>query len=453
MAINPESGLTLTNSFEIGYGILSSDINRSTPVVFACDITGLVASEGMIHEQGAVGSGSWIGFNSSGDLLARCGDGGSLPRDDAAYGTASGISGDGTLAYEFGVSPVNSVRVWWNGVLVIDAVALDPGQWSGTNQGEYLSASSSVTSGQTGTPATYTTASPLRYYEDQLVTATEPAGTAVEALNGSVFITGQQCVVGAVAASNHVVIYASSGGMSTAGSAGYVSASASVEVYAASGSLAVPGGVGSVSASDHIAVQSNAGSVVTTGSVPFVGVGDAQTISATSGAMSLVGSNPSVLRSNHIGVFASSGEVSVSGSDTSVGISGSSRASSGDVSAAGSQPSVALTTGVTILAGSGSSDIRGHNGNATATRNVKIHEGAGVISISGGVGVAGTSVEIGAQAGNIVIIGSQARVAQFVSDPTPANRIYLVPSESRSVVVISEYREDAITSELRTFVV
>jgi len=169
---DPEAGLTLTNSFDFDSVIGSSDVLRTNDVVFACDILGLTTAAGLIHEQGAIGRGSYIGFNDNNELYARFGDGSSLPNDNTANGTASGVSGSGTLVWTFEVATIR-LRVWWNGALVIENTAAGSNSdWAGGNEGNYFRQSSNVTDNgftDAGSSAVATSASALRYYENQTV--------------------------------------------------------------------------------------------------------------------------------------------------------------------------------------------------------------------------------------------------------------------------------------------
>lgn len=187
-------GLTLTNTFDVGAIIGGGDVDRGSPAVFSMSFTGLTTDEGMIYEQGGATVGSWVGIDANGDLLVRCCRGGGLPHDDVAIGTASGVSGDGDLDVEF--TPIydavtqGRVRAWWNDVLVIDETAVaGRTEWAGSNQGHYLSESSSTTNGQVGTPATYTTASALRYYENQTVGSSTAPSSSVDATMTGVSVT------------------------------------------------------------------------------------------------------------------------------------------------------------------------------------------------------------------------------------------------------------------------
>ena len=137
-------------------------------IVIAIDITGLDGSAGgLIFEQGASGTGCYIGFRADGSFIARAGDGGSLNSGTQVIASPGVIAGDGTLVFEADVSGI-SVRVWWNNVLIGSETAGPPGDWGGTNAMSYLTTSTGVPSGEKGSPVLYTT-SQLRMYYQSLV--------------------------------------------------------------------------------------------------------------------------------------------------------------------------------------------------------------------------------------------------------------------------------------------
>lgn len=186
---DPEANLTLTDSFATDrLDITTSEVNvNANNVVFACDLTGLSTSlsDGLIYEQGAVQVGAYIGFDSSsgdstGDFIARCGAGGGRWPTDTGYlrvdeNASIYPSGDGTLVVEFSSSGSSdwSVRAWWNGEEMTGTTQTASGTraWAGNDNGSYLAVGAkAITNPENGTPVTYSTASNLRYYENQVVT-------------------------------------------------------------------------------------------------------------------------------------------------------------------------------------------------------------------------------------------------------------------------------------------
>lgn len=173
-----EDGLTPTDTFAVG-ALLSSNANtqRTEPVVFAADFTGLDGDDagGFLYEQGGGGNGCYVGFRANGDFVVRSGSGQAVPQTGAATIVISGVSkpsGDGTLIWAFdGIGTALRARVWWNGTLLGTDTSTYTGNWTGGDGGGYLAnASGSATEliGEyyPGTDPTYTTASGLRYYRN-----------------------------------------------------------------------------------------------------------------------------------------------------------------------------------------------------------------------------------------------------------------------------------------------
>ena len=196
MAFDPESGLTLTTTFSVNTEIDNSAVDRANSTVLAVDFTGLDGSSGgLIHEQGGSGAGSYIGFRPNGDFVARCADGRYLPSTGVGIiivSAAGAPSGDGTLVVEFNESAGSGqweVTAWWNGTeLTGDVLSQVAGgsesNWAGTNPGQFLKFSDNLPqyegyTNEVGTVVTYTTASGLRYYENQVVTATPSSDITV----------------------------------------------------------------------------------------------------------------------------------------------------------------------------------------------------------------------------------------------------------------------------------
>lgn len=174
--IDPEDGLSLTDSVVVGAGIASGSVSRTQSCVFACDLTIPGSPSGLIHCQGATTLGSYVGFRAGGQFIARMGNGTvSAPTTPQANGAvlylaSHSVSGTGTLVYEFNVSSY-TIRVWWNGVLIGTGTVASGSvtTWAGTVSGDYLGSTGNGPNGETLTALAATGASPLRYYENQLV--------------------------------------------------------------------------------------------------------------------------------------------------------------------------------------------------------------------------------------------------------------------------------------------
>lgn len=171
---NPEQGLTLTNTVDVGYsGRDKFDAGQTSQhCVFALDITIPTSPVGMIHKVGGNVVGLYVGFRTNHTFVLRAGNGQSLPRIDAAALeiTSGQPSGVGVLVYE--VDVVNwRVRAWWNGLLLgQNSSGPWPGnRWAGSGPENYmLNADSGYPVGEIPDvlPAT---ASSLRFYANQLV--------------------------------------------------------------------------------------------------------------------------------------------------------------------------------------------------------------------------------------------------------------------------------------------
>jgi len=170
---NPEQGLSLTKEFNVGSGIDKDEINELVKCVFALDVTGLDGSSGgLIHEQGAFGTGSYVGFRPNGDFVLRFGDGALPWSNDTAYMLIPQVdapSGDGTMVYAFELGIDTNIRIFWNGQEIGSAVVVNNvNEWAGNNTGGYMFlGGGSTAEGEVDTVVPYTTASKLRYYENQ----------------------------------------------------------------------------------------------------------------------------------------------------------------------------------------------------------------------------------------------------------------------------------------------
>jgi len=173
---DPEAGLTLTRSFAEGEYINDSDVLKTSPAVFAVDITGLDGSSGgLVFELGAGALGAYTGFRSDGTFVCRAGDGSVLPDPNVAvvYATPGVIAGDGTLVFEFDVTS-DSVRAWWNSVFIgAGGAANGMTTFAGGNDGGLFFKAFSMVDGEIDTPCPKTTTSALRYYESQTSSRTD----------------------------------------------------------------------------------------------------------------------------------------------------------------------------------------------------------------------------------------------------------------------------------------
>lgn len=173
--IDLEASLTLTNSFAIGSTNWINDISRNSRGIFALDITGMTATEGIIWEAGGSGNGGAV-YVKDGKLVIRAGNGGAdIPASNCSHLSVDCPTGDGILvmAIEYGSGYSGEVKLWWNGYPLtgtsqngMNGVNV----WSGTNAAAYLSSSTNVPVGVPTTAFTgYSTISSLRYYQDQVI--------------------------------------------------------------------------------------------------------------------------------------------------------------------------------------------------------------------------------------------------------------------------------------------
>ena len=180
---DPESGLTLTNSFSVGV-IAAANLTPSQDAVFACELTwpGTFNSDGLIFEAGGAGTGCGVGLISSGATLrVHAGDGGSDPGNAAttAYvdiATTNFTAGSsGSLVWDYRINP-GRVRVWWRGELLgtgdtSGGGPLEFSLWSGGDNGSFDNTVSSIVTALTNGSFPGTLDSSLRYYQNQLVSA------------------------------------------------------------------------------------------------------------------------------------------------------------------------------------------------------------------------------------------------------------------------------------------
>lgn len=174
---DPESGLTIDETVNIGADFTISDsADLQNSCVWGFDFTGLDGSSGgVILEAGGNVLGAYIGFDSNGDFIARCGDGSAArgaSNEMSWFVDDSGtIAGDGTLVVEFLQTTTNrwTINVWWNSVSVTPTSSFDnttdQSNWTGSNPSSYLLAGGEqnvVVGEYLTTVPVYTTASQAR---------------------------------------------------------------------------------------------------------------------------------------------------------------------------------------------------------------------------------------------------------------------------------------------------
>ena len=176
-AINPLANLSLTALFNTGTNITNTQVIRTQPAVFSVTFTGLDGSSGgLIYEQGASGIGAYIGFRSNGDFVIRIGSGGTPWSTSTSYliiPKELAPSGNGDLVVEFNLGSNTGIRCFWNGFEIgigNNVVNSNITTWAGTDIGSYLLSAINVPSGEISTIVSYSTASALRYYENQTIT-------------------------------------------------------------------------------------------------------------------------------------------------------------------------------------------------------------------------------------------------------------------------------------------
>lgn len=184
--INPEVGLTLSGSHAVGR-IAATEFAKSSPAVFGCELVFPAApsEDFCLFELGGSGVGAAVGYAQALDVLfIRWGDGSTTnaaPGTACVFGSVSygAVAGKGGRAvWEFDTA-ARRVRLWFNGVLLIDATqALASTTWAGSADGGYDAVFDTVASGYITTGGVLrtdvgcgSTASDLRYYSNQLVTA------------------------------------------------------------------------------------------------------------------------------------------------------------------------------------------------------------------------------------------------------------------------------------------
>lgn len=185
----------LSLSYEVPQNTVFSHLNVDlvNSIVMAAPIKNLDGSAGgEIFELGGDNLGSYVGFRADGDLVIRCGKGGS---DSGTYAhlivdSGSAPSGTGTLIWQFSLdedASEYSVRAWWEPVggawveLTGTTNAAVASKHSGTSDGAFWEFSSPSVLGEVSdqTPAGEP-AGPLRMYFNQQVPAVlDPADAAL----------------------------------------------------------------------------------------------------------------------------------------------------------------------------------------------------------------------------------------------------------------------------------
>lgn len=181
--VNPEAGLTLTNSFPVGT-IADASVSRLLNGTFAFDLTwpSSFNADALLWEQGGTGTGSGLGLINSGSTLRlSAGDGGVAPFNSPTITATVDVStanfvvnSSGTLVWDIRINP-GRVRLWWQGILLAIGNTstngtLEGSAWSGSNDGNFGgTTTSSLAVGFSNIAFTGTINSNLRYYSNQLV--------------------------------------------------------------------------------------------------------------------------------------------------------------------------------------------------------------------------------------------------------------------------------------------
>lgn len=160
-----------STSFAAFADVNDGDVNRSKNAFFQTNITIGANPEGTIYEQGGSGFGTWIGFDSNGNLHFHAGRGNNFNANDAAHLTinaASAPTGTGDLSWSIDVAN-NRITAYWNGVEIgSEQASSNFSSWSGGNVGGYGEANSSVVTGANANNFNGVLNTSLTYYEDRL---------------------------------------------------------------------------------------------------------------------------------------------------------------------------------------------------------------------------------------------------------------------------------------------
>jgi hypothetical protein len=179
----PEEGFVPDFTYAQNDNFLNTDYDSTEDFLIGAEITfdANAAPSGAIMEGGGGGRGFFIGFNdSSGDFIARFGDGGSISPPNAARivipSTTFDFQGrDGRLWVRYDVSS-DTAEMWWTELGNVDydfnttdTAATSPSDWSGGDAGGIGFAASGVAGPEVSTPATFNgTISELRFYNGPL---------------------------------------------------------------------------------------------------------------------------------------------------------------------------------------------------------------------------------------------------------------------------------------------
>lgn len=153
----PEFLLTPSSLFSSGDTIAVGDIDRANDLFAAADVFIPSAPDGIIWEQGSTGVGSYLGF-TSGLLVWRTGNGGTLPQNDAsriAVDVSQFYNKEVTIYIEWVDSTsVNNLWIWDELDRTLTFMGTDTpvagfADWTGTDDGGVgTSAGSGVTTGE-----------------------------------------------------------------------------------------------------------------------------------------------------------------------------------------------------------------------------------------------------------------------------------------------------------------
>jgi len=157
-----DSGITYLQNDSVD----STDYDSSLDMFFESEITFAATPAGAIYECGGSGTGTYVGFNTAGDFVARAGSGGSLTPTNCARlvvtsGTYDFASKTGTLRVDIDVLGAN-IRVRFDegttGSYDFDdnnTAASSIGNWSGGDAGGVGFADSLVAGSEVVVPATF----------------------------------------------------------------------------------------------------------------------------------------------------------------------------------------------------------------------------------------------------------------------------------------------------------
>lgn len=181
-AVNPEAGLTLTESQSAGVWTLNTNSARLEDVVLAMDVVfPTAAADGTLVEKGGAGQGTWIGIRDGGTVFrARSGDGGLNPpnslgtSDLSVWVDITDFPTDGathTVVWEVRINPGRG-RLWIDGELkgendLVDR-PIENSRWEGGAGGMFLTGGGANVNGEPTGDWPGGTTGQLRMYQNQL---------------------------------------------------------------------------------------------------------------------------------------------------------------------------------------------------------------------------------------------------------------------------------------------